>query len=112
CSIVLGFERLWRLRGKPVTLTQKSIVVALFSLGLAAAAYGSMPLTASFYNIGLVSWHAFVSVLIGAVEMVVLTLRTEQVSPTAVRAVLLRSGLVTTVLLITWPLAFAYAPPV
>ncbi len=112
CCVLLGFERIWRLRDEPSTLTHRAILTALFSLGLAAAAYGTMALTAPFYNIGLAFWHALIGVLIGALEMMVLTLRAERVRPAAVRAVMLRAGLVTALLLATWPAGFAHAEPV
>lgn len=112
CSIVLGFERLWRLRDEPATLSHKSYLVIFFALGLAAAAYGTMPFTAAFYNTGLGVWHALIGVLIGAVEIFMLTLRQEQVTRSAVRAIMWRSGVVTTLLVVTWLLGFAHAPPI
>src|SRR5699024_9274002 len=100
-SFILGFERLWRFRQKPATLTQKTFLVILFSLGVASAAYGTMPLTAPFYNVGLGIWHALVGVLIGGLEMLVLALRREKIDRGAVRAVLWRSSVVTTLLVLT-----------
>lgn len=111
CSFILFCERLWRFRHESSTLTQKTFLVALFSLGVAAVAYGTMPLTAPFYNIGLGTWHALVGVLIGCLEMLVLALRNEQVTRSAVRAVLWRSSLVTIVLAVTYVFGFAGADP-
>lgn len=111
CSFAVAFERMWRFRGDPATLTHKTFLVALFTLGVAAVAYGTMPLTADFYNIGLGTWHTLVGILVGTLEMLALLLRNEKVSPAAVRAIQIRSGLVTIVLFVTYLFGFADAPP-
>lgn len=106
----VGLERVWQLRDDSPTLTEKAILVALFSVGVAAAAYGTMELTAGFLNIGLVVWHVLAAVIIGSLEMVLLTLRTENVQPAAVRAIKLRCLTVVVLLLVSWPLGLADAP--
>lgn len=111
CSFAVALERMWRFRGEPATLTHKNFLVALFTLGVAAAAYGTMPLTAQFYNIGLGTWHTLVGILVGTLEMLALLLRSEKISPAAVRAIQVRSGVVTFILLITYVFGFADAPP-
>lgn len=111
-SFILGFERLARLRTQQATLTHKTFLVLLFALGVAAAAYGTMPLTAQFHNIGLGVWRTLSAVLIGGLEIIILVLRSPQADPAAVRRVMWRSGTVTTVLLVTYILGFADAPPI
>lgn len=111
-SIVLVVERTWRLRHEQKNLNQVAMNTALITLAVAATAYGTMYLTQPFYNIGLATWHGLLGPLIGALEVVVLTLRYEQVPRSAVRAALVRSGLVTVVLFVTWPLGFATAGPI
>ena len=111
-SFILGFERLFRFRTQQATLTHKTFLVLMFALGVAAAAYGTMPLTAQFHNIGLGTWRTLSAVLIGALEIIILVLRSPQVDPAAVRRVIWRSGIVTTVLLVTYILGFADAPPI
>lgn len=110
-SLVLGFERLWRLSDDPPTLTNRAMLSALFILSAACAAYGTMGLTASFHNLGLGLWHTLLGVLIGSLEMVVLTLRQEEVTRRAVRGVIARSAVVTLVLLLTWLPAFGHQEP-
>lgn len=111
-SFILGFERLFRFRTQQATLTHKTFLVLMFALGVAAAAYGTMPLTAQFHNIGLGTWRTLSAVLIGALEIIILVLRSPQVDPAAVRRVIWRSGIVTTVLVVTYIFGFADAPPI
>lgn len=57
CAGILGVERSLRLRGEQVTLTQRSIIVSLFTIGFGAVAYGTAHLTEPFYDIGRLAWH-------------------------------------------------------
>ncbi|GAA1490934.1 DUF6545 domain-containing protein [Brachybacterium sacelli] len=102
CSTVLGVERQWRLRDETVTLTQRAIVVSLFAVGIGGVAYGTMPFTAHLWNVGSLVWHIAASVLIGALEIIFLTLRSEQVDNVALRRVAIRAGLVSLLLLAAW----------
>lgn len=110
-SIALGFERLWRLRNEPITLSHAAYLLILFSLGLTAATYSTMPMTANFHNIGLGLWHTMLGVLIGGVEVMMLTLRQAEVRKSDVKAIVWRSGIVTAVLFTTWLLGFAQDGP-
>jgi len=111
CAVALGVGRLVRLLDEPATLTQKSIVVSLFSVGLGAVAYGTRLITAPFYDIGHTVWHIAASILIGALEIVFLTLRVKDVPAGAVHRPLARSGAMTLLLLISWPIAQAEGGP-
>lgn len=105
CAIALGIDRMARFRDEPVTLTQKSITVALFSMGIAAAAYATTSLTNSFYDIGSIVWHVAACVLIGALEVTFLTLRVEQVWASAVHRIVVRSVTLSLLFLISWPVS-------
>ncbi|WP_284982404.1 hypothetical protein [Arthrobacter sp. efr-133-TYG-118] len=111
-SFFLAIERTVRLKDQRETVNHQAMSVALLTLGIAATAYGTMTLTASFFNFGLAMWHGLLGILIGALEVIVLTLRFEQIPPLTLRRALVRSGLVTLVLFATWPLGFAWAPPI
>lgn len=111
CASALGVGRLLRLRDDIVTLTQKAILVSLFSIGIGGVAYGTRLLTAPFYDIGNTLWHLAATVLVGALEMVFLTLRVRDVKPPAVHRVVARSTVITSLLLISWPIAQAGGGP-
>lgn len=110
-SLILAGERWWRSRSQRLDLTQCAMIAALITLGVAALAYGSIPLTAKYDNVGLAVFHVFTGLLIGSVELLVLTLRVEHVTRTAMYRVMLRAGLVTAALAATWPLGFAFIGP-
>lgn len=112
CAALLGVERAVRQRGEPVTLTQRCIIISLFAIGVGAVAYGTTGLTAPFDNIGRVIWHCAAAILVGALEILIVTLRSEQVSTRTVRHILARSGTVLALLLIAWPLGTAYEPTI
>ncbi|MDP9904747.1 hypothetical protein [Arthrobacter bambusae] len=111
-SLFLAVERTLRLKEHRATVNHRAMNVALITLGVAASAYGTMMLTAAFYNFGLALWHGLLGILIGALEVIVLTLRFEQIPLRTLRRAQLRSGLVTLVLFSTWPSGFAWAPPI
>ncbi|WP_394941154.1 hypothetical protein [Psychromicrobium sp. YIM B11713] len=111
-SLFLAVERTVRLKDQRETVNHQAMSVTLLTIGVAASAYGTMTLTASFYNFGLAMWHGLLGILIGALEVIVLTLRFEQIPRLTLRLALVRSGLVTLVLFATWPLGFAWAPPI
>lgn len=110
-ALLLGLGRLWQLRNRTATLSGKAIIVAQLSLGMLCIAYGTVGVTAPYLNVGMAFWTAVSGPLIGSLEILVLTLRTEQVPPAAVRRVLLRAGFVTAFLLATWLPAFAFTGP-
>lgn len=112
CSALLGIERSIRQQGESVTLTQRSIIVALFGIGIAAIAYGTTWLTSPYYNIGRVIWHCAAAILVGALEVLIVTLRSAQVSPRTVRLTLVRTGIVVALLLVAWPLGTAREPTI
>lgn len=107
CAIALGIDRLARLRDEPATLTQKALVVSLFSIGIGAPAYGTRFITAPFYDVGNTMWHIAATVLVGALELVFLTLRIKDVPARSVHRVLARAGAMTLLLAIAWPVAQA-----
>lgn len=111
CATVLGVARIMRLRDEVVTLTQKAILVSLFSIGIGGVAYGTRLLTTHFHDIGNTIWHMAAAVLIGALEMVFLTLRVRDVKPGQIHRVVARSGVMTSLLLISWPVAQAEDGP-
>lgn len=110
-SVALGFERMWRMRNQPATLSHVAYLVVLFAMGYLSGAYATMPLTAGFFNFGLGSWHVMLGILIGGVEVMMLTLRKEEPKRSQVKRIVWRSGLITLVLLVTWLLGFAQAGP-
>lgn len=101
-STVLGIERLRRLHGEQITLTQKALIVSMFAVGIGGVAYGTTSMTAEFYNVGFVVWHIAASILIGALEIIFLTLRAERVDDVLVRRAVARSAIVTLLLVIAW----------
>lgn len=107
CAGILGLERSSRLRGEQVTLTQRSIIVSLFTIGFGAIAYGTAHLTEPFYNIGRVAWHCSATIILGALEVLIVTLREEFVSSRVVRRIVARSGGVVALVLAAWPLGTA-----
>lgn len=111
-SLVLAVERLWRFRRQPVTLNHVGFTITLCALSLAAIAYGTMGLTSAYWNVGLGVWHALVAVLIGGVELLMLTLRHESFKPRWVRVIAWRCAIVTCVLVATWLIGFAQAGPI
>lgn len=107
CAGILGLERSFRLSGEQVTLTQRSIIVSLFTISFGAIAYGTAHLTQPFYNIGRVAWHCSAVIILGALEVLIATLRTEFVSARVVRRIVARSGGVVALILFAWPLGTA-----
>lgn len=105
CAIALGVDRVARFRDEPVTLTQKAITVTLFSMGIAAGAYGTKSFTAPFYDMGDTAWHIAATVLIGALEVTFLTLRVETVETPAVYRIVARSAALSLLLLVSWPVS-------
>lgn len=108
CAGILGMERSWRLRGEPISLTQRAIIVALFAIGVGALAYGTADRTEHFYNIGRLAWHCSAVVILGALEVLIATLRSEIVSSRATRRIVARSSFVVTLILVAWPLGTAH----
>lgn len=82
------------------------------SLGLILGLYGTTTLTSGFHNIGLALWHSIVAVLIGSIEVMLLSIRVEHVTARMVRRVVVRAGFVAALLLATWPAGFAEAGPI
>jgi len=80
CSLALGAERAWRLRDEASTLAQRSINVALFSVGLAASAYAYSMTGSVYYPFAQAIWYVTVCVLIGCLELTFLALRVENVA--------------------------------
>jgi hypothetical protein len=111
-ALILTLERFRRLRTRPSTLSDKAILTAMFFLGWLCIGYATGPITRNFYNIGLAVWHSFVPILIGSLEMIVLTLRVEDVPRRAVRRIMLTAGLASAILLGTWLPGFAFVGPV
>lgn len=107
CATTLGIGRILRLRDESTTLTQKALIVSLFSIGIGAGAYGTRFVTSPFHDIGNTIWHMAATILIGALETVFLTLRVKEVQPKTVRGIVARSGLMTLLLLISWPIGQA-----
>lgn len=110
CAIGLGLVRLRRGHRWPRNTTQKAIITGLMATGVAAVSYSSMatlnPL-GPLKNSDLALWHSLLGILIGSLEVLTLTLRTEQVHRWQVRRIMIRSGLVAATLAATWPFGFS-----
>lgn len=99
----LFIERMWRLHDQRLSLTQRTILGALFVTGSGAVAYGAKDVLDGFYGVGTIAWHLAAVVLIALLEVMFLSLRVEQIGRRAAGWIIARCSVVTAATLFAWP---------
>ncbi|MEV0869323.1 hypothetical protein AB0I24_15450 [Brachybacterium paraconglomeratum] len=95
--------RLWSQRDRSATTTHKAILVSLFSIVIGAMAYGTRSAVDHFLLIGDVLWHICACTLIGALEIISMMLRDEQVDSRKLRSVTIRTSAIIVLMIVAWP---------
>ena len=95
--------RLWSQRDKSTTTTHKAILVSLFSIVIGALAYGTRSAFDQFLLVGDVLWHICACTLIGALEIISMMLRDEQVESRKLRSVTIRTSTIIILMIVAWP---------
>src|SRR5699024_6555319 len=99
--LALGAERVWRLRRQPATVTKSSINAVLFSVGVARPSYSFVIADCTSFPCAEALWHVIVCDLIGALELMFLSLRIQHVAWRAIARSILQSAAVVALLLST-----------
>lgn len=95
--------RLWSQRDRSATTTHKAILVSLFSIVIGALAYGTRSAVDQFLMVGDVIWHICACTLIGALEIISMMLRDEQVDSKKLRSVAIRTSAIIVLMIVAWP---------